>query len=102
MPSEVSTRTMMVSRLSVLPMPIVTVLPSGRRNDSGIAVMRVIFIGSSFSLDRQKGEHTEHRPSPCRGCHPGLDPGSMMAGVEVVPFAHGWIAGQARNDTFHT
>ena len=56
MPSEVSTRTMMASRLTVLPTPMVTVLPSGRRNDRGMAVIRVIFMGQYFlSEDKFQG-----------------------------------------------
>jgi geranyl-CoA carboxylase beta subunit len=32
------------------------------------------------------------------GCHPGLDPGSMVAGSSTTPTPT-WIAGQARNDS---
>jgi hypothetical protein len=49
MPSDVSTRTMIASRLRVLPTPIVTVLPSGRRYDSGTAVIAVIFMAGVLS-----------------------------------------------------
>jgi hypothetical protein len=50
MPSEVSTRTIIVSRLVVLPIPIVTVLPWSSRKDKGIAVIAVIFKACLVSM----------------------------------------------------